>query len=334
MFRVLAGAAQLGALYLATHAIGTAVGWKVMADAEPSEPPEAPAEDEDEDEDEDAPSKPKPKTLEYAKRTDDPRQVQITQYNAFCPSCAPAEDVEDALGLGPDAPAIADMEFPDAVRTQLPLALVATMEAEAPGISLATISYADSGGTGVFAEGDEVLDDVTLLSVDLGLVYLRTPTRVEFLPLSSGQVPAPKPPPTTKDEGKEPKPNKYAVEGAADAIKCTENSNGQSCTVERQFVAQLLANPAVLTTQARTKPYDKYGVQGFQLSRVRKGSIPYMLGIRSGNVIKAINGHELKSLDGAMKLYTQLRSASHLSVDYVQGSKGKLYEKRLEVDII
>ena len=32
-FRIVTGAARLGVLYLATHALGTWLGWRVLADA-------------------------------------------------------------------------------------------------------------------------------------------------------------------------------------------------------------------------------------------------------------------------------------------------------------
>lgn len=331
-FRVAAGAARLGALYLATHAIGAFVGWQVMAEAESPEArtdEEDDEEDEDEDED-DAKDKSKATKSKYAMgdRQPDARLTRITRYNAFCPACLPEEAVED----GPPPPGGDDtleLEFPDAVRTQLPLALVATMEAEAPGISLATISQHE-GGTGVYAEGEQVLDNVTLLAVDLGIVYLQTATRVEYLQLSSDEPP---PKPTkleSKKDDKDTKKSKYELDGAADAIKC----QGMSCTVERQFVQQLLANPAMLATQGNARPYEKEGVSGFRLSRVRSGTLPRMLGLRTGDLITAINGQPLNSLDGAMKLYAKLRNASHLTVDMIRNKSGTRHEMRLDITII
>ncbi|MEM9463154.1 MAG: type II secretion system protein GspC [Myxococcota bacterium] len=333
-FRIAAGAARLAALYLATHAVGAFVGWQVMAEAEPARAAaDEPKDEDDEDDEDDAKTKStkKSKTFKSGDKQPDARLTRITRYNAFCPTCVPQEATPEPSPLpgGVDMPVL---EFPDAVRTQLPLALVATMEAEAPGISLATISQND-GGTGVYAEGDEVLANVTLLTVDLGIVYLRTATRVEYLQLSSDEPP-PKPGRTTtdtkkKDDGKTSK-SKYELDGASDAIKC----DGMSCTVERRFVQQLLANPAVLATQGNARPYERQGLSGFRLSRVRKGTLPRLLGLRTGDLITAINGQPLNSLDGAMKLYAKLRNASHLTVDMVRNKSGTRHEMRLDIQII
>ena len=59
-----------------------------------------------------------------------------------------------------------------------------------------------------------------------------------------------------------------------------------------------------------------------------------MLGLRSGDVITGINGQPLNSLDGAMKLYTKLRTASHLTVDLVRNRGGSRQQLRLDISII
>jgi general secretion pathway protein C len=335
------GAGQLGALYLATHAIGAFLGWKVMADAEPAEV--ASAEDED-DEDADAEAddaegegKSKP-AIPTVKTQPDARLTRITRFNVFCPTCAP----EEAVAMAGEAPPLPGrggemeaLEFPGAVRTQLPLALLATMEAKAPGISLATLSQQD-GGTGVYAEGEEVLPSVTLVAVDLGIVYLENKSvgggRVEYLQVSSDDPPpAPKAPEEAAAEKDEkPKKKTNEIEGASDAIAC----NGTSCTVERQFVNQLLANPAVLASQGNARPYARDDLKGFRLSRAKSGTLPHMLGLRSGDVITAINGQPLDSLDGAMKLYAKMRNASHLTIDVTRNKSGARQEIRLDVSII
>ncbi|MCH9688215.1 MAG: hypothetical protein K0V04_42685, partial [Deltaproteobacteria bacterium] len=322
-FRIVTGVAGLGALYLATHAIATFVGWQVMAGAEPLEAAAAEVDDDDEDDDEKA-AKPGKKPIALNNKGGSGNAVlsSITKYNVFCPNCAP-EVPEEAAATPPPAGAEATLEFPDAVPSQLPLALVATMEADASGISLATISQTE-GGTGVYAEGEQVLDNIQLLTVSLGIVYLQTPTGVQYLQLSA-EAPPPRPKvsqekPTTPSDTK--KKYKNEIDGASDAIKCS----GMSCTVERKFVAQLLANPAMLATQGNARPYSRDGLSGFRLSRVRKGTLPRMLGLRTGDLITGINGQPLNSLDGAMKLYAKLRSASHLSVDMVRNKSGTRHE--------
>lgn len=343
--RLALGAGQLAALYLATHAIGAFVGFRVMSDSEASDTPEDEADEADageadaDDEDEAAKKAAAPPTT---KTQPDARVTRITRFNAFCPTCVPPEDaaLAAATPTAPLGPMLAlegeelDPELLAAVPTQLPLALLATMEAKAPGISIATISQPD--GTGVYAEGEEVMPSVELIAVNLGLVYLRNETaggRVEYLQVSSDDPPPPTaaaPEEGDEEKEKEPKKNANEIEGASDSISCS----GNSCTIERKFVDQLLANPAVLASQGNARPYARDDLKGFRLSRVKSGTLPRMLGLRSGDVITGINGQPLDSLDGAMKLYAKLRNAAHLTVDVTRNKAGEREEIRLDITII
>ena len=75
--------AQLGALYLATHAVGTAAGWQIMADAQPLEPVQEEDEEDLLDDEEDASAQAN-KQYEYAARQPDPVLDRVTRYNIFC----------------------------------------------------------------------------------------------------------------------------------------------------------------------------------------------------------------------------------------------------------
>jgi general secretion pathway protein C len=333
--RLTLGAGQLVALYLATHAIGAFVGYRVMGVGEPEA---AAATDEPEPEPDDEEDDAKKAKIPTVKAQPDARVTRVTRYNAFCPTCVPEQPVVEAEAAPIAGPTLAgggEIQYPGAVRTQLPIALLATMEAKAPGISLATIAQADRG-TGVFAVGEEVVPRVELLAVHLGLVYLRNDTvggRIEYLQvISDDPPPAPTKAPTDEAKPDEParKPSSGEIEGASDSISC----NGTSCTVERRFVDQLLANPAVLASQGNARPYARDDLKGFRLSRAQKGTLPHMLGLRSGDVITAINGQPLDSLDGAMKLYAKLRNASHLTVDVTRNKGGERQEMRLDISII
>lgn len=263
---------------------------------------------------------------------DRPRHRSLGEYNVFCPECSSAPDADGPTGPG-ESPDGVSLVHPGEVETTLPLTLVATMEAEPPGLSVATISR-DDGATGLYAEGDELMDGVELLAVDTGIVHLRAAGRFEFLRLASENAERTKKKKKKKTDKeakkKTPKKSKYEIDGARDAIKC----EGERCTIERAFVAQLMQNPALLTRQARARPYSREGLEGIRLSRVRRGTIPRLLGLRTGDVITGINGRALDSVDGAMAMYQRLRNSSHLSIDYTRSRKGERHAMHLEVDII
>jgi general secretion pathway protein C len=203
------------------------------------------------------------------------------------------------------------------------------MEATGPGTSLATIVVED-GAIGVYAEGDELMEGVEILAIETGVVHLLAGNRRELLRLSSPEDPKkPKKPAAPATKKKPPKKGKNELDGARDAISC----KGLSCTVDRAFVNKLVASPAMLMKQGRAMPYSRTGLKGFRLSGVFKGTLPNLLGLKTGDVITSINGQSLESIDGATQMYMSLRTASALSVEFTRSKGGERQENKLEVEI-
>jgi general secretion pathway protein C len=92
----------------------------------------------------------------------------------------------------------------------------------------------------------------------------------------------------------------------------------------------VLANPASLAKQARVMPSVKDGeTRGFKFYGIRPGSLPKLLNIKNGDLVTSVNGTELKSMDGAMSLYTKLRRASNLSITVER--KGETINKEITI---
>lgn len=243
----------------------------------------------------------------------------ILALNLFCPSCTKAEASPQEAA----SPALADLgpgELPQVTGKQpgegpctLPLRLIATMESSDVRYSWATIRDEEDGSVGPFWPGDRVRPGVYLASVERSLVHVKNGSTLEYIELGvEPPKPSAKPVVEKKKKEEEPKANAAAIPGAEDAIKCeTENS----CTVSREFIDQLFANPAALAKQARVMPSVKDGEsKGFKFYGIRPGSLPKLLGMRNGDLLTSVNGTELKSVDQVMGLLTKLRRASNLSV--------------------
>jgi type II secretion system protein C len=334
---------------LAASAVSTQVGASLLFDAEVQVTDAPEGEDGGEDEDEDEDGLKKPKGLAFTDeafgvdadkdKAKDKERVgdRIRKHNLFCPTCVPATPVDengqplaetgpvDALGR-PTGPVIQ----PGETKSRLPLRLMATMEAEDPEYSLATILDTEAGVSGLYGSGDVVRSGVVVMSVDQAIVHLRNNAALEYVQLGD-DAPPPTATATTEpkegEEKEEPKPDDRTIPGAEEAINCpTEDT----CTVERAFVEQLMANPAMLAKQARIVPKQKDDeILGYKLYGIRKGSLPKLLGLKNGDMITAVNGEELKSMDKAMALYTKLRRASNLSVSIER--KGKAITKEIQI---
>src|SRR5690606_4083027 len=149
-----------------------------------------------------------------------------------------------------------------------------------------------------------------------GRVVFRNGAQMEYIELGA-EPPAGSPTastaPTMPEPIKDPSANSREIEGAAEAIPC--DAEFTSCMVDRSIVEQPLANPAQLTKQARIVPAVRDGeTKGYKFYGIRPGSLPKLLGMKNGDLLTSVNGHQLESLDQAMDLYNKLRRASHLSV--------------------
>jgi type II secretion system protein C len=170
---------------------------------------------------------------------------------------------------------------------------------------------------------------VTVTQVARGRVVLRNGPQLEYLDIGVAPPPqsatAPAPAAAPLPEGDE---NSREIEGAAESISCDGEMN--SCTVDRAFVEKLLANPAQLAKQARIVPAVRDGeTKGYKFYGIRPGSLPKLLGIKNGDLLTSVNGHQLESLDQAMDLYNKLRRASHLSVTIER--KGQMVQKEIDI---
>jgi len=121
------------------------------------------------------------------------------------------------------------------------------------------------------------------------------------------------------------------IEGAAEGIQCTESSESHAkCSIDRAFLDHLLANPALLARQARVVPSQRDGVtRGFKLYGIRRGSLPKLLLIKNGDLIKTINDEEMNSIDQAMAVYTKLRRATLFDVEIER--KGMPFTLEIEI---
>ncbi len=308
---------------LAASAATTYFGTSLIYDKPATAEVEASTDTDGEEEDDDEPARSAPAANPAASRGPTPSDrakvaQSILALNLFCPTCTKL--VQNPEGPGQVAPPdLGPGELPKVAGKQpgegpctLPLRLIATMETNMAEYSWATVRDEEDGSVGPYWPGDRIRPGVYLVSVESNLVHVKNNSTLEYIELG---VEPPKPQPKTAkpvEKKKEEAPAAGGLEGAEDAIKCdTENT----CTVKREFVEGLFANPASLAKQARVMPSGKDGeTKGFKFYGIRPGSLPKLLGMKNGDLLTSVNGTELKSVDQVMGLLTKLRRASNLSV--------------------
>ena len=281
--------------------------------------------DEDEDGDEVgavlASTTAKPRANDRARRAERTAE-RILGYSPFCPTCGPTPPPapEDAAVVeGQD-------DLSGARRSALPLVVAATMEAEDPALSLATLVDVERGVGGLFGVGDTLGASIEIVHVAPGVVHIRNAGRLEYIPFD-GLPPAPAAEPATKPrvKEKEAKPGS-SIPGAENAIQCSDQGD---CVVARSFVEQLIAQPKLLMGQGGAAPATtKDGAPGFRLRGVRKGTLPDLLGLKNGDVITEVGGTPL-TMDVVAGLYGKLRNASHIEVTVDR--RGQRVTRQLEI---
>ena len=77
-----------------------------------------------------------------------------------------------------------------------------------------------------------------------------------------------------------------------------------------------------LGMQARVIPnYRKGKYEGFKLVGVRPGSLYRAIGIRSGDIVRSINGEAINSPNKAMELFNKLKNSSSLNLEVERRGK-------------
>lgn len=122
-------------------------------------------------------------------------------------------------------------------------------------------------------------------------------------------------------------PKRLALELAPDAI--TELGNGRY-RISRSGLEVALADPATLSRGARIVPAIKNGKPyGFKLYAIRSSSVYARLGLKNGDTIHRVNGHDLTSAEQALEIYTKLAGATEIRLSVIR--RGKPVELTYEI---
>lgn len=94
--------------------------------------------------------------------------------------------------------------------------------------------------------------------------------------------------------------------------------------ISRSMLDSELKDLGKLQSEARVVPhYKDQQYQGFKLVGVRPGSLYRAIGIRSGDVITAVNGTAIDSPNKALELFEQLKNSADIKVDIERRGQAK-----------
>lgn len=109
------------------------------------------------------------------------------------------------------------------------------------------------------------------------------------------------------------------------------SADGEVVVVNENELNAALDNLPLLLTQARAVPYFKDGqAAGLRLFAIKTGSMYEKVGLKNGDILKAINGSSLADMSQAMKLFEQLRQEKSISLEIERNRQKTIYQYRIQ----
>ena len=101
--------------------------------------------------------------------------------------------------------------------------------------------------------------------------------------------------------------------------------------VERSMLDEQLEDLSTLSRQARVIPhYVKGKTEGFKIVGVRPNSLYSELGIRSGDILKGVNGEQISSPTKALEFLEALKTTSQVTIDIERRNQKKTFEYEIK----
>lgn len=215
-------------------------------------------------------------------------------------------DLFKTKAVAPKKPVIAETDIQSLEKTRLQLKLWGTITGDAGGTAYAVIEDTSKRRQpqSLYREGDSIGNALITL-VLREKVVLRVDGRDEILAMEQ----------VLDQPGQISSPRGISAPASASAPIFQETDPDREVSITRDTIEEALSDVGNLMRQVRIRPYFEDGnPEGVLLSGVRRDSIFEQMGLRSGDVIKGVNGEPIRSVDDAMKLYQGLTSAHNVQL--------------------
>jgi len=198
-------------------------------------------------------------------------------------------------------------EIEDLQPTALKLSLLGTVTGSQQN-AFAVIEEINTKKQGLYRVGDSV-QSATVKNILRGKVILRVKDRDEILTMEEA---------TSSGTEKEYLRSKPIEKRGTVMVSSSE-------------LQESIENVHQLLSQARIRPHFKDGrSDGLAITNIKAGSIFSKLGLKNGDIIRGINGRDIKSPDDVLEMYRKLKSSSQIALEIVRGGEKEIikYEFR------
>ena len=183
--------------------------------------------------------------------------------------------------------------------------------ASSPEYSYAIIENDKDHKQNVYKIGDMVDTDVKLRLIQKDRVVLSVSGQDEVL--------------TLQDRLAAASTSKTSTTRTTSTVSSGTSVRTSTIRLSRKQVDSALENLTELAGQITITPYDSDGVQGMKLSNIQANSIFRRMGLRNGDILTAVDGKALTSVDQAYKLYDDLKSSDTANVQVIRRNTTRNY---------
>jgi len=211
-----------------------------------------------------------------------------------------ARNIFDADAIGKTA--TGDLGDGEAALTDLNVHLIGTIVAVPDRYSSALIAEEGKDVPKAYGIGDK-LYDAEVIKIEEDQVQIRRGNgNVEVIALED-------------DQG-----SKHTVTRTASTSSDEEGIDqvgDNKFVLDRNLVDKYMTNLDALARMGRAIPHRGADgqIDGYRLSGIRRNSLGQKIGIKNGDIVHAVNGHPLTSMQGAMAAYQALQSDSSFSFE-------------------
>ncbi len=173
----------------------------------------------------------------------------------------------------------------------------------------------------LFKVGDDVFNAGKLIKVERRKAFIQQDGTVELVAMP------------IETWGKNIKGSDALLTAVGEKSQDTTSPQGkqQSSVIEEKDVSMAMNSPHTLLSQMRIVPHLTEGKpDGFRLVSVAPGSLVEKIGLKSGDIIKSINGMELNTMDQIYETLQNLKSEKFISIDIVRENRRITLNYRVE----
>jgi general secretion pathway protein C len=93
----------------------------------------------------------------------------------------------------------------------------------------------------------------------------------------------------------------------------------QRVSLRRNMIDQAIQDVGKLATEIRIQP----SADGLALSNIKPNSIFRRMGLRNGDVLKSVDGQQIRSVDDALRLYESLKTSDNVTLELQRRGRGR-----------